>query len=205
MDAAGWIKEAMAHYWVTGDDNFNHLMEIAQNESGFDPNAINDWDSNAMAGTPSMGLMQTIQSTFDAYAGSGKDIWNPIDNAVAAINYMIDRYGSILNTGTHGYAGGVQSAPAGLAWVGEKGPELMNFRGGESVLNAMNQLKLLVFRRLMHGVTAMQLTPDQVASAVPVVEQRYQSILVVFTLRSRREMQVQPTKSLRQLKNKCQT
>lgn len=143
MDAAGWIKEAMAITGVTGDDNFNHLMEIAQNESSFDPKAINDWDSNAMAGTPSMGLMQTIQSTFDAYAGAGKDIWNPIDNAVAAINYMIDTYGSVLNTGTHGYAGGVQSAPAGLAWVGEKGPELMNFRGGESVINSDEATKIV--------------------------------------------------------------
>lgn len=143
MDAAGWIKEAMAITGVTGDDNFNHLMEIAQNESSFDPSAINDWDSNAMAGTPSMGLMQTIQSTFDDYAGAGKDIWNPIDNAVAAINYMIDTYGSILNTGTHGYAGGVQSAPAGLAWVGEKGPELMNFRGGESVINSDEATKIV--------------------------------------------------------------
>lgn len=143
MDAAGWIKEAMAITGVTGDDNFNHLMEIAQNESSFDPNAINDWDSNAMAGTPSMGLMQTIQSTFDAYAGAGKDIWNPIDNAVAAINYMIDTYGSVLNTGTHGYATGIHSAPSGPAWVGENGPELMNFRGGESVINSDESTKIV--------------------------------------------------------------
>lgn len=143
MDAAGWIKEAMSITGVTGDDNFNHLMEIAQNESSFDPNAINDWDSNAMAGTPSMGLMQTIQSTFDAYAGEGKDIWNPIDNAVAAINYMIDTYGSVLNTGTHGYATGIRSAPSGPAWVGEKGPELMNFAGGESVINADESAKIV--------------------------------------------------------------
>lgn len=144
MDAAGWIKEAMAIAGVSGEDNFNHLMEIAQNESSFNPGAINDWDSNAMAGTPSMGLMQTIQSTFDSYALPGhNDIWNPIDNAVAAIRYMIDRYGSILNTGTHGYAGGVQSAPAGLAWVGENGPELMNFRGGESVISSDMSAKIV--------------------------------------------------------------
>jgi hypothetical protein len=32
-----------------------------------------------------------------------------------------------------GFASGVSSAPRGLAWVGENGPELMNFHGGESV------------------------------------------------------------------------
>lgn len=35
-----------------------------------------------------------------------------------------------------GYAAGTPSAPAGWAWVGERGPELVSFRGGETVLNA---------------------------------------------------------------------
>src|SRR5262249_39114011 len=33
------------------------------------------------------------------------------------------------------YAEGVADAPSGWAWVGERGPELVNFRGGETVLN----------------------------------------------------------------------
>jgi ribosomal protein S11 len=32
-----------------------------------------------------------------------------------------------------GFAGGTSHAPRGLHWVGEEGPELMNFRGGEQV------------------------------------------------------------------------
>lgn len=35
-----------------------------------------------------------------------------------------------------GYASGTQSAARGLAWVGENGPELVNFRGGERVYTA---------------------------------------------------------------------
>ncbi|YCH23161.1 tape measure protein [Pseudomonas sp. D1-3] len=35
-----------------------------------------------------------------------------------------------------GFAKGTQAAPPGYAWVGEKGPELVNFRGGEQVLTA---------------------------------------------------------------------
>lgn len=34
----------------------------------------------------------------------------------------------------HGYAKGVIGAPPGWAWVGEQGPELMRFRGGEDVM-----------------------------------------------------------------------
>ncbi|UZZ12451.1 hypothetical protein NDO41_08235 [Ectopseudomonas mendocina] len=35
-----------------------------------------------------------------------------------------------------GFAKGTNSAPPGMAWVGENGPELVNFRGGEQVLTA---------------------------------------------------------------------
>ena len=34
-----------------------------------------------------------------------------------------------------GFAGGTRSAPPGWAWVGERGPELAYFRGGESVMS----------------------------------------------------------------------
>ena len=81
-------------------------------ESGGNPNAINLWDSNAAAGTPSKGLMQTIGPTFSAYhvPGTSWNIYDPLANIAAAINYAIHRYGnpgflSVLGHG-HGYAAG---------------------------------------------------------------------------------------------------
>lgn len=66
----------------------------ARQESGFNPNAVNQWDSNAKAGTPSIGLFQTIGPTFAAYMMRGmNNIRNPLHNAVAAFNYMFSRYG----------------------------------------------------------------------------------------------------------------
>jgi len=141
-DVGAWIQQAMNAIGITGQDNFNHLVTIAMNESGGDRNAQNNWDSNAMAGTPSMGLMQMIQSTFDAYS-SGGSIWDPVSNAISAINYMIDRYGSILNTPTGGYAAGTRNATRGVHWVGENGPELMNFRGGETITNNKDSMEAL--------------------------------------------------------------
>ncbi|BBP90924.1 hypothetical protein BsIDN1_45420 [Bacillus safensis] len=79
--------------WLPG------LMTIAQNESRGNPKAINLWDSNAKRGTPSKGLMQTIDPTFNSNKASGmNNIWNPIHNAAAAINYIKGRYGSVYNT-----------------------------------------------------------------------------------------------------------
>jgi hypothetical protein len=67
-------------------------------ESGGNPNAINNWDSNAAAGDPSRGLMQTIMSTFLAYhqPGTSFNIYDPVANIAAAINYIKSRYGSIF-------------------------------------------------------------------------------------------------------------
>lgn len=42
-----------------------------------------------------------------------------------------------------GFANGTPSAPSGLAVVGERGPELVNFRGGEQVVNNGNAQKML--------------------------------------------------------------
>lgn len=70
------------------------LVARAYQESNFNPNAVNRWDSNAQRGTPSRGLMQTIDSTFRAYAlPKLQSIFNPLHNMIAAIRYMIERYG----------------------------------------------------------------------------------------------------------------
>lgn len=44
----------------------------------------------------------------------------------------------VAGAGIPGYASGTRSAPAGLALVGEAGPEVVDFRGGEAVYPAMN-------------------------------------------------------------------
>jgi SLT domain-containing protein len=72
------------------------LLRRMNQESGGNPRAINNWDSNARRGDPSRGLMQTIGSTFNAYVGHlrGRGIYDPLANIYAAIRYTISRYGS---------------------------------------------------------------------------------------------------------------
>jgi hypothetical protein len=55
------------------------VLRRMQQESGGNPNAINLWDSNARAGYPSQGLMQTIPSTFARYhfPGTSFNIMDP--------------------------------------------------------------------------------------------------------------------------------
>ncbi|AOT24546.1 tape measure protein [Propionibacterium phage E6] len=166
-DIGAWVKEHMASIFGGGgsgseafDGWWNAAVAInpemapykqiaatvAQNESGFNPNVMNNWDSNAAAGTPSGGLMQFIQPTFEAYRWPGFDNWmGAVDQILAWWKYVNARYGGPFNIpgiaslagggGYVGYASGTTSAASGLAWVGEQGPELVDFGGGESVYN----------------------------------------------------------------------
>lgn len=121
-----------AGYPVTAANIQNMLTRIAIESSG-NPNAINNWDSNAAAGHPSEGLAQITTTNFATY-GSG-NILNPMDNLVASLNYISAVYGGNIPTGA-AYARGTDNAAQGWALVGEEGPEMVNFGGGETVLNA---------------------------------------------------------------------
>ncbi|MCO4586693.1 Phage tape measure [Streptococcus infantarius subsp. infantarius] len=87
------------------------ILATIQRESNGNPNAQNNWDSNAMAGHPSIGLMQTIGPTFEAYKHAGhNNIRNGYDNLLAAINYIKHRYGTsdaaFNRVASYGYANG---------------------------------------------------------------------------------------------------
>ncbi|MGW4773391.1 transglycosylase SLT domain-containing protein [Nocardia sp. NPDC004278] len=101
-DQKKWIEEAIKALREKGynisDSDAAIIATIIEKESGGNPNAINLWDSNAAAGIPSKGLMQTIDPTFNAYKLDGHDdIWNPVDNIIAGSRYAIERYGSLSN------------------------------------------------------------------------------------------------------------
>jgi soluble lytic murein transglycosylase-like protein len=96
----GWIREALDIMQENGiPGTYDGLHKNIMRESSGDPNAINNWDINAINGTPSIGLLQVIQPTFDAYhvPGTPHDLYDPVANITAAANYAADRYGSIDN------------------------------------------------------------------------------------------------------------
>ncbi|MCW1057615.1 tape measure protein [Streptococcus anginosus] len=100
------------------------ILATIRRESNGDPTVQNNWDSNALAGHPSIGLMQTIQPTFDTYAFAGhRNIRNGYDNLLAAINYIKHRYGTsdaaFHRVASYGYANGGLVTKHGLYEVAE--------------------------------------------------------------------------------------
>lgn len=105
------VRALKANGIEPNDFRVSKILATIQRESGGDPNVQNNWDSNARAGTPSIGLMQTIGPTFNAYKHPGhNNIRNGYDNLLAAINYIKHRYGTsdaaFNRVAAYGYANG---------------------------------------------------------------------------------------------------
>jgi Flp pilus assembly pilin Flp len=141
LTAAGIPQQEWAK-WEAG------LNTIISRESSWNPNAINKTDSNAAAGHPSQGLMQTIPSTFAAYhaPGTSSNINDPVANIAAGIRYIQGRYGGIGNVQQanasappKGYWRGTEAAEPGWGIVGERGPEAMNFGGGGQSIRTFDE------------------------------------------------------------------
>ena len=88
------------------------IMNVIMHESRGQAHAINNWDSNAKAGTPSKGILQFIEPTFRSYAMPGHtNIWSPYDQLLAMFNDSTWR--SDLHTGGWGPTGGRRFANGG--------------------------------------------------------------------------------------------
>jgi len=106
----GWIAEAlglmgMPATFIPG------IHSLIMSESSGNPNAINLTDSNAVAGHPSQGLMQTIPTTYAAYvlpSLASRPITDPVSNITAGVRYALANYGPgmLMGGGRHGAGGG---------------------------------------------------------------------------------------------------
>ncbi|WEB74408.1 tape measure protein [Streptococcus anginosus] len=119
------VRALKKNGFEASDSQVNAWMRVIQRESNGDPRAVNNWDSNAAAGIPSKGLVQTIEPTFNAYKFPGhNNIFNGYDNLLAGIAYAAARYGRgpgmfARVSGPLGYANGGLVTKHGLYEVAE--------------------------------------------------------------------------------------
>lgn len=124
---------AAIHGWA--GPQWAALKNLWNGESGWNERALNK-------SSGAYGIPQSLPASKMSSAGSD---WktNPATQIKWGLNYIASRYGNPVNAysawlsrSPHWYAKGTNGGAArGLAWVGEKGPELVNFKGGEDVLS----------------------------------------------------------------------
>jgi len=91
-----------------------------------------------------------VVAELDALAAARKVPYVPVMGSIR---------GSMAGESARGYASGTSSAAPGVALVGENGPELVNFRGGESVLPA-GQTRAALSGGDTYNVTVQTLKAD---------------------------------------------
>jgi TP901 family phage tail tape measure protein len=107
---------------------FSPLLALWNRESGWNPYAVN-------ATSGAAGIPQALGH------GNVFALGDYVSQVIWGLNYIRSRYGSPAAAWAHEtavgwYAKGTWGAAPGWAWVGEKGPELVRFLGGETVLDA---------------------------------------------------------------------
>lgn len=155
--------------WLAG------MNTLITRESGWNANAVNRTDINAMMGIPSQGLAQVIPPTFLAHvpkALASRGILDPVANVAAAIRYIVGRYHNITNVhqadpnhAPEGYALGGFPDVGPMSLVGEHGPELVRFLSPAQVSSHGDTRA--IFESLA-SVGAAQNTPSQLSADVHV-------------------------------------
>lgn len=139
----------------TSDDYVNAWLRQIKSESGGNPSIRQQVRDVNSGGNEAMGLVQVIPGTFAAFRDKSlpNDRTHPLANLVAGMNwakYKASRRGwnmlDFIGKG-HGYEGGTKNAKRGLAIVGESGPELVNFQGGEQVLSNPESMRFMAANR----------------------------------------------------------
>jgi TP901 family phage tail tape measure protein len=132
--SAQQFAQAALKSYGWGPSQWPALKALWNGESGWNYRATN-------ASSGAYGIPQALPASKMASAGSD---WrtNAATQIKWGLSYIKSRYGSPTNAWSqwqarspHWYAKGTGGAARGLAWVGEKGPELVNFKGGEDVLS----------------------------------------------------------------------
>ena len=155
------IKSWFSSLWDTVKGWFENIGNHIKNFFG----AIGDWVKNAFSSIGDWfksvwdgivdffeGIVDWFKSAWDTIKGWASDIGDWFDSLKGgygknstgstagdlAIDLLVP--GGFLR---HFFADGTDNAPAGLAVVGEEGPELVNFRGGEQVISAPQTKQML--------------------------------------------------------------
>ena len=132
-DVGSWFKSTFSNAVTNMKSAFSGLSTWFQSLTTVINNVFSVCATN---------LKNVMKSAGNYIKSLAEDIVDGLSSVGGTIKDAVSSAGSKIKS-FFGFANGTQSAPRGLALVGEAGPELVRFRGGEQVLNNRNTNKAL--------------------------------------------------------------
>ena len=127
-------QEAAAGSVAELKTDFSATMDELQQELAADIEAMDLGDEAAASGRATIqGYIDAANDMLPEVQAAYKALARAASNSLGTPSYVNSAW---YASGNRGYATGTESAQPGWAMVGENGPELMFFNGGEKVLNA---------------------------------------------------------------------
>ena len=145
------LSEMVANYQslqAAHDQTAQSIGELVTNYSGEMQTLVDSFSQSVADMNMSTEAAAAGQATIQAYIDAAANMEGRVAEAYARIGAAaktaLERsMGGVSVPGVNGFASGTESAPPGLALVGERGPELIAFRGGEQVINASETAALM--------------------------------------------------------------
>ena len=157
-------QEAAAGSVAELKTDFTETMDELQTELAADIEAMDFGDEAAEAARATIqGYIDKANSMLPQVKAAYQDLARAASNALGTPSYSNSAYAA--NSSVPMYASGTENAAPGLALVGEEGPELVYFNGGEKVLNATRTASLQ--SNAVPAASAM-LAPQTGGSMAPV-------------------------------------
>ncbi len=159
------LVEQLLHVYGLATELANSTLRRMNQESGGVPDIVNTWDSNWLAGTPSVGLMQVIGPTYaankDPQFDAGPYLYgvsvDPAANISSSMRYALRQYGSLSSA--YDRAGGYDEG--GIA--NGKGVMLKNTISPERVLSP-EQTKM--FEALVAALQSLSTTGSSAITSI---------------------------------------
>ena len=157
-------QEAAAGSVAELKTDFTETMDELQTELAADIEAMDLGDEATAAGRATIqGYINAANDMLPQVKAAYQDLARAASNALGTPSYSNSAYAA--NSSVPMYASGTENAAPGLALVGEEGPELVYFNGGEKVLNATRTASLQ--NNAVPAASAM-LAPQAGGSMAPV-------------------------------------
>lgn len=116
---------------------------------------------------PLQEVLKTVRDINTEFAKMGGTPLSIDDMGLGTINKYLNPKNESFRDGKETiwkWASGTTSAPAGMAWVGENGPELIKLRGGERIYNAADSRRIAEeTQRSTQGSAAAAASPIQIS------------------------------------------